>query len=134
MLAHSFGIIVKPEDLFNYVITRISDFDANYAREKGYKIKLIAFCRKIGDTIAVGVLPRFIKPDNKLFGIDYEYNAVVVESIFSEYQYFVGKGAGSNPTGSAVLYDISALTYNYRYRSEEHTSELQSLMRISYDV
>lgn len=131
ILAHSFGLFVKPDELFNYGITRISDFDSNYAKEKGYKIKLIAFCRKTGDTIAAGVLPRFIKPDSKLFGIDYEYNAVMVESIFSEYQYFVGKGAGSNPTGSAVLSDISALTYNYKYEYKKY--QLHENLRVSND-
>jgi len=45
----------------------------------------------------------------------YEYNGVEVEGAFSCKQTFVGKGAGSHPTGSAVLSDISALTYNYRY-------------------
>jgi len=40
---------------------------------------------------------------------------VEVEGAFSCKQTFVGKGAGSHPTGSAVLSDISALTYNYRY-------------------
>lgn len=131
ILAHSFGLFVKPEQLFNYGITRISDFDANYAREKGYKIKLIAFCRKIGNNIAAAVLPRFIKPESKLYGIDYEYNAVMVESIFSEYQYFVGKGAGSNPTGSAVLSDISALTYNYKYEYKKY--QLHENLRVNND-
>ncbi|MFS8615856.1 MAG: homoserine dehydrogenase [Solitalea sp.] len=131
ILAHSFGLFVKPEQLFNYGITRINDFDANYAREKGYKIKLIAFCRKVGSTIAAGVLPQFISPESKLFGIDYEYNAVMVESIFSEYQYFVGKGAGSNPTGSAVLSDISALTYNYKYEYKKY--QLHEDLRVSND-
>lgn len=131
ILAHSFGLMVKPDELFNYGITGISDFDANYAKEKGYKIKLISFCRKVGDTIAAGVLPRFIAPESKLYSIDNEYNAVMVESIFSEYQYFVGKGAGSNPTGSAVLSDISALTYNYRYEYKKY--QLHENLRVSND-
>jgi homoserine dehydrogenase len=40
---------------------------------------------------------------------------VQLESAFAEKQLFVGKGAGSYPTGSAVLSDISALTYDYQY-------------------
>jgi homoserine dehydrogenase len=40
---------------------------------------------------------------------------VLVEGAFAEKQTFIGKGAGSYPTGSAVLSDISALTYDYRY-------------------
>lgn len=120
VLAHAFGVFVSPEQIFHYGITRISGFDTRYAKEKGYKIKLIPFCRKTGNTIAAAVLPRFIRPDSKLYSIDYEYNAVTVESTYSEYQHFVGKGAGSNPTGSAVLSDISALTYQYKYEYKKY--------------
>ncbi|MDQ3046541.1 MAG: homoserine dehydrogenase, partial [Bacteroidota bacterium] len=49
------------------------------------------------------------------FNVLYEYNAVEVEGAYSCKQTFVGKGAGSHPTGSAVLSDISALTYDYKY-------------------
>ena len=44
-----------------------------------------------------------------------EYNGVVIESGFADKQFFYGKGAGSFPTASAVLSDISALRYDYRY-------------------
>jgi homoserine dehydrogenase len=40
---------------------------------------------------------------------------VLVQGAFAEKQVFIGKGAGSYPTGSAVLSDISALTFDYRY-------------------
>ena len=44
-----------------------------------------------------------------------EFNAVQLGAAFSDKQFFLGKGAGSHPTGSAVLSDIAALSYNYRY-------------------
>jgi homoserine dehydrogenase len=50
-----------------------------------------------------------------------EYNAVLVEGAFAEKQVFIGKGAGSYPTGSAVLSDISALTFDYRYEYKKFT-------------
>jgi homoserine dehydrogenase len=56
-----------------------------------------------------------VEPTHPLYAVRNEYNAVQVKSAFSEQQLFVGKGAGSYPTGSAVLSDISALTYDYRY-------------------
>ncbi len=43
------------------------------------------------------------------------YNGVVLESGFADKQFFYGKGAGSFPTASAVLSDISALRYQYKY-------------------
>ncbi|POY36034.1 homoserine dehydrogenase [Solitalea longa] len=120
ILAHTFGLFVKPEEVFNYGIQNLSTFDIQYANEKGYKIKLVAFCRKVDNKIVAGVLPRFIKPENKLYNIENEYNGILVESAFTESQFFAGKGAGSNPTGSAVLSDISALTYNYKYEYKKH--------------
>jgi homoserine dehydrogenase len=61
------------------------------------------------------VAPQFIESTHPLFAVRNEYNAVQLESAFAEKQLFVGKGAGSYPTGSAVLSDISALTYDYQY-------------------
>ena len=63
----------------------------------------------------MSVLPQFVKADHKLYQVSNEYNGVEVEGVFSDKQFFWGKGAGSFPTGSAVLSDISAITYNYRY-------------------
>src|SRR3546814_963346 len=74
--------------------------------------------------------PKLVTSDNILYNVENEYNGVLVKAAFADEQFFYGKGAGGHPTGSAVLSDIAAL----RYRSEEHTSELQSLMRISYAV
>jgi len=115
LLLHAFGIFVKPEHIFNFGIERLNDFDINYAREKHATIKLIATCRKIGDEVYAYVFPQLVNGDSQLTGIHNEYNGVIVESAFSDKQFFVGKGAGSTPTGSAVLSDISALSYGYRY-------------------
>jgi homoserine dehydrogenase len=86
-----------------------------YAKEKGLRIKLLTRAEKLGDKYRVYVMPHFIDKSSELFNVLYEYNAVEVEGAFSCKQLFTGKGAGSHPTGSAVLSDISALTYNYRY-------------------
>jgi homoserine dehydrogenase len=115
ILLHAFGLFIKPEDVYNFGIHRLNDFDINYANEKNFKIKLVARCKKVNNKIVAYVLPQFVDSKNKLRDVNKEYNGIVLESVFSESQFFVGKGAGSNPTGSAVLSDISALTYNYKY-------------------
>lgn len=120
LTAHAFGIFLKPENIFNYGIHHLGKYDMQYAREKGCKVKLIANSRKIGNKLCVWVMPQFITPDNKLFFVENEFNAVILEGIFSDKQLFVGKGAGSFPTGSAVLSDISALTYHYKYEYKKH--------------
>jgi len=56
-----------------------------------------------------------VNGNTPLSKVDEEYNGIVLESCFAENQFFVGKGAGAQPTGSAVISDISALTYQYKY-------------------
>ncbi len=115
ILAHAFGLFVNPDDIFNYGIQNISEFDIKIAREKGYKIKLVAKSRKIEEKVIAMVIPQFVSEKSELYKVEREFNGIIVEGAFSEHQVFIGKGAGGYPTGSAVLSDISALTYNYMY-------------------
>ncbi|MFN5308614.1 MAG: homoserine dehydrogenase [Candidatus Kapaibacterium sp.] len=113
--AHAFGVFVNPKEIFNYGISKISLHDIRYAKEKNFDIKLIAHCRRNEEILGVWVMPQFIHNDHKLSHVTNEYNGVLVEGAFSDKQFFMGKGAGAYPTGSAVLSDISAVTYNYKY-------------------
>jgi homoserine dehydrogenase len=115
LAAHALGLILKPGDILNIGIQNITPFDINYANEKGFRIKLIASAEKSGDKYRIFVLPRLVPVSNALAGVNYEFNAVEVEGLFSDKQFFTGKGAGSHPTASAVLSDISAITYDYKY-------------------
>lgn len=115
LLAHAFGIVAQPEDIPHLGITSISKFALQRAVERNQKIKLVGKCWKDGDTVRACVLPTLIDADEELSQVRFENNGVVVEGAFSERQFFQGKGAGSWPTGAAVLSDISALTYDYRY-------------------
>ena len=113
---HAFGLIIKPDDVLNIGITSLHGYDINYAAEKGYKIKLTPVIQRLpGNKVSVFVLPRFIKPQNQLFNVENEFNGVIVEGRFSGEQFLQGRGAGSLPTGAAVLSDISALSHGYRY-------------------
>ncbi len=115
LIAHTFGVFVRPENIINFGIDRISSVDLKYAKDHGLTIKLIARAIKVGEKIYGLVAPQFIENVHPLSAVRNEFNAVTVEGAFAEKQLFVGKGAGSFPTGSAVLSDISALTYDYRY-------------------
>lgn len=115
IILHAFGLHVRPQHVFRFGITRINDFDRKYAFQHGLTIKLLARCQKHNNTIVAYVIPSFVRRESQFSTVLNEYNGVQVESVFSEKQFFGGKGAGSNPTGSAVLSDISALSYNYHY-------------------
>ena len=116
LLAHSFGYVAKPGDLFNIGIDNIGELELRYAREKGYKIKLIAQAFKDSTgKLSAFVIPKYITPEDRLFNVDDVFNGVLAKTSFADTQFFVGKGAGAHPTASAVLSDISALSYDYRY-------------------
>jgi homoserine dehydrogenase len=112
---HAFGIVLDPEDIFNTGIQNVSYGDIRYAEQRNLRIKMLAVSHKVGDRFRVYSIPHFVDKKSELFNVNYEFNAVEVEGAYSCKQTFVGKGAGSHPTGSAVLSDISALTYDYRY-------------------
>ncbi len=114
-IAHTFGVFVRPEEVINIGIDNISDLDLKFARENNYTIKLIARAFKEGGKVFGFVAPQFIESTNPLASVRNEFNAVQVQGAFAEKQLFIGKGAGSYPTGSAVLSDISALSYDYAY-------------------
>ncbi len=118
---HAYGLFLDPDEVFHYGINNISTFDIRYAKEKGLKIKLVPFVGKTNDsTITSFVLPRFISSDKYLYNVDNEYNGVITEAAFADKQFFSGKGAGGHATGSAVLSDISANSYGYKYEYKKY--------------
>lgn len=116
LLTHAYGIIEQPENILFNGIQNVHSADATVAKEKGQAIKLVAQAQKLKNGgVAAFVLPQFVKQDDHLAFVKNEYNGVVIESGFADKQFFYGKGAGSFPTASAVLSDIAALRYHYRY-------------------
>lgn len=121
---HAFGLIIPPDDVLNIGITTLSDQDITYATEKGYRIRLTPVIRRVGaGQVGVFVLPGFVKPGNHLYNVEDEFNGVIAEGTFSGEQFLQGRGAGSLPTGAAVLSDISALSYGYRYEFKKYAQK-----------
>ncbi len=116
LLLHAQGVIVHPSKLLRLGINRIHAADARLAKERGLEVKLTAQAKKLSNgTVAAFVLPQLITTESKLHSVENEFNGVVLQSAFSDKQFLYGKGAGRFPTSSAVLSDISALRYDYRY-------------------
>ena len=131
LLTHAYGIIEKPEDILFTGIQNVNAGDAVVAREKNQQIKLVAQAKKLQNgKVTAFVLPQFVNHDDHLAFVKNEYNGVVIESGFADKQFFYGKGAGSFPTASAVLSDIAALRYDYRYEYKKlyhhHPHELSN--------
>ncbi len=121
---HAFGLYVSPADVFSFGIAEISSRDIEFAREKGRKIKLVGQVRKNPDnTLSMYVMPRMVTPDKYIFNVENEFNGVVIKGAFYDKQFMFGKGAGGYPTGSAVLSDITALGYGYRYEYKKMNTQ-----------
>ncbi len=115
LILHTFGLKTIPKNVLNIGIRHVKTADILFAKEKGLKLRLISYARKVNGKVAAFVAPLFVKDDNFAFDINYEFNGVSIEALFSDKQVFTGKGAGSFPTASAVLSDVSALQYDYKY-------------------
>jgi homoserine dehydrogenase len=116
LLLHAYGIIAHPGRLLYAGITHIHADDSVFAEEKGYGIKLAAQARRLSNgKVAAFVLPQFVTTESQLYHVHNEFNGVVIESQLADQQFLYGKGAGRYPTSSAVVSDISALRYQYRY-------------------
>ena len=119
--SHAYGIYVKPNDVFNIGIDKLGQQDIRFAKEKNFKIKLIPTAKEIdGSKVVLYVLPRLVSKESMLYNVENENNGVLVKAAFADEQFFYGKGAGGHPTGSAVLSDIAALRYGYRYEYKKH--------------
>jgi len=126
---HGFGIILNPNQISRFGITSLKKGDLDFASKNNYRIKLVPTIQRLSENkLSAYVIPKFISKEHQLAKVDNEYNGVIVEGQFSGEQFFVGKGAGSLPTGAAVLSDISALSFSYAY---EH-KKLGQKKRIQY--
>ena len=128
LLAHAYGIVAHPADILHLGIDHIQFDDAKVAREKGYQVKLTGQARKLANgKVAAFLLPQFVTAESQLYNVKNEYNGVVIQSSFADKQFLYGKGAGRYPTASAVLSDISALRYDYRYEYRKLKNGLNEL-------
>ena len=76
---HALGVYVSPDDVLCQGIADISDFDISYARDKRWKIKLVAQVVKVSDTeFTLFVMPEFVSPQKYIYSVDNEYNGVVI--------------------------------------------------------
>ncbi len=119
--AHAYGVFVKPEQVLNIGIQNFSAADLHFAQEHQLKIKLVPTAKKLDDKeLALYVIPKLVPKSDFLYNVENEYNAVSVKAAFADQQLFYGKGAGGHPTGSAVLSDVAALRYDYRYEYKKY--------------
>lgn len=117
----AFNQRININDIPKEGITKISKEDIVYAKELGYNIKLLASASKTNDEIELRVHPAFIPSDHPLSTVKNEFNAVFLKGNAAGEIMLYGKGAGSLPTGSAVLNDIVSIIKN---ECRKHNDEI----------
>lgn len=102
----AFGVQVPPQDIPREGITRISEKEIQYAAQLGYTIKLLAVAKKHDGKLDLHVHPTLVPITHPLAAVNDEFNALFVKGDAIGELMMYGKGAGSLPTGSAVVGDI----------------------------
>lgn len=126
---HAFGVLNTPKDILNLGIRHIKPEDIEFAKDKDFSIKLIGHSKLEDGRLETYVAPQFISTSEPITTIDFENNAVQIDADFAHQQVFQGKGAGSLPTASAVLSDLSSLLKDYSYvypKAKEHSAVIAS--------
>lgn len=103
----AFGSHIDVGQIYHEGITRVSANDISYANQLGYQIKLLAIAAEHDDeSLELRVHPAFVPNDHPLSSVNGVFNAVFLQGEPVGDLMFFGRGAGSGPTGSAVVGDV----------------------------
>jgi homoserine dehydrogenase len=124
LLSLCFGTGVEFKDIHTEGISSISALDINYARDFGYKIKLLAIGKRDGERIEARVHPTMIPVNYPLADVDGAFNAIRLTGDFVGPVMLYGKGAGMDPTASAIVGDVMEISRNILAGIKRRTSPL----------
>jgi homoserine dehydrogenase len=108
----AFGMEISLKDVFVEGITRISAMDIEFARQSGYRIKLLAITKFSENAVEARVHPTMIPFSNPLSHVDGSLNAVIISGDAVGDMMLYGHGAGMMPTASAAISDVIDIARN----------------------
>jgi homoserine dehydrogenase len=112
LMTIAYGQHVHLNDISVEGISSIKPIDIDFAREFGYRIKLLAISRNHGDTVEARVHPTMVPETNLFANISGTFNAIQFNGDGVDDVLFYGHGAGKMPTGSAVAADVVDISRN----------------------
>jgi homoserine dehydrogenase len=122
LAALAFGEKITPSDIYTEGIRRISPIDFQYADKLDHTIRLIAAARQTPQGLILSVRPSLIPKQTILASVRGAYNAVWVRGLYGEDSFYYGPGAGSLPTGVAVVSDLMRVAREILSGSPERVS------------
>jgi homoserine dehydrogenase len=112
MVNLAYGTPVNVKEIFTEGITRITPVDIAYAEEFGYTIKLLGIAKSLDGEIEARVHPTMVPSASPIAQVEGVYNAIQLVGDAVGDIVLYGRGAGSMPTGSAVVSDVIAIARN----------------------
>jgi homoserine dehydrogenase len=110
MSALAFGIPVQFDKAYIEGITKLGAADIRYAEQLGYRIKLLGITKRTDAGIELRVHPSLVPTQRLIANVEGAMNAVMVQGDAVGTTLYYGKGAGSEPTASAVIADLVDIT------------------------
>ena len=110
MSAIAFGIPVQFDKAYVEGITKLGAVDIRYAEQLGYRIKLLGITKRTDKGVELRVHPSLVPAKRLIANVEGAMNAVVVQGDAVGTTLYYGKGAGSEPTASAVIADLVDIT------------------------
>jgi homoserine dehydrogenase len=110
MSAIAYGIPVQFDKAYVEGITKLSAQDILYAEQLGYRIKLLGIAKRRSEGIELRVHPSLVPSKRLIANVEGAMNAVMVQGDAVGTTLYYGKGAGSEPTASAVIADLVDVT------------------------
>ena len=104
----AYGTPVETDKISVYGIDRVAAMDFKFAHDLGYTIKLLVIIKhhEESDSLELRVQPSFVPKTHLLSKVDGVFNAIAVKGDIVGETIFYGRGAGKNPTASAVIGDV----------------------------
>lgn len=120
----AYGGYVRFSDIYIEGIQKVEAVDIAFARELGYRIKLLAIAKEEQGELEVRVHPTMIPESHRLAAVGGAYNAVHIRGDSCGSLMFSGRGAGQMPTASSVVADIVEIAHNIIFHRPSRASLL----------
>ena len=122
LAALAFGEKLTPADIYTEGIRRIMPVDFQYAHQLQHTIRLLCLARQSEAGLLLSVRPSLIPQAAILAHVQGAYNAIWIRGTYGEDTFYYGRGAGSKPTGVAVVSDLMRVAREIRFGSPERVS------------
>ncbi len=120
--ALAFGEKLTPSDIYTEGIRRVMPIDFEYAHQLKHTIRLLCLARQSERGLLLSVRPSLIPQSAILSQVQGAYNAIWIRGNYGEDTFYYGRGAGSKPTGVAVVSDLMKVAREIRFGSPERVS------------